>query len=117
MKLRSKKSKPPVGMEMTVTLSMPAEATLEESRSALLAFFEGVRDLGAGAAWVRINCRGIPPEFEERMQEALDAANAALEASAPKLRLVVNNDDGRAGAAEAVGGDDGRAMRLVQHRS
>lgn len=93
MKVRSRKPKPPVGMELTVTLSMPAEASLEESRDALLAFFEGVTGLAAGtkAAWLRIHCRGIPEDFEERMQEAVDEANAALDATRPRLQLVVDN--------------------------
>lgn len=89
MKYRSPAPKPETGMEMTVTLSMAADQSAEQSAEALVKFLGGVNHLVAevGACWVKINCAGIPVEFEERLEAAL----ASLGPKKPQLQLVVNN--------------------------
>lgn len=74
MKVRSTKPKPPVGMELTLTLSMPLGASVEDSSLALLEFFRGTHDMTAKtrACWSRIHCRGIPKELEARLAIVVD---------------------------------------------
>lgn len=86
MKYRSNKPKPETGMEMTVTLSMPADQDAQQSADALIRFMEGVTDLSAsvGSAWVKIHCAGIPEELEDRLA-------AAVNPMPPRLELVVDN--------------------------
>lgn len=89
MRHRSKTPKPETGMELTVTLSMPADHNAEQSADAIVQFMEGVNRLTAetGAAWINIRCAGIPEEFEERIASALES----LEPKRPRLELVINN--------------------------
>lgn len=86
MKYRSPKPKPETGMEMTVTLSMPADHDAQQSADMLVQFMEGVTKLSTdtGAAWIKIRCVGIPEELESRLASAIEPAR-------PKLELVVNN--------------------------
>lgn len=86
MKYRSRQPKPDTGMEMTVTLSMPADQDASESAEALIRFMEGVTKLSAevGSSWIKIHCDGIPEELEGKLA-------AALEPKRPQLELVVNN--------------------------
>ena len=86
MKYRSRATKPETGMEMTVTLHMPADLSLEQSAEALIKFMEGVNRLSAetGSTWIKINCVGIPEEFEERLE-------AAIAPKRPSLTLVIDN--------------------------
>lgn len=88
MKYRSKQSKPETGMEMTVTLSMPADHDAQQSADMLIRFMEGVTKLSAdtGAAWIKIHCAGIPEELEARLA-------TAVAPDRPRLELVVNNQD------------------------
>lgn len=88
MKFKSKKGKPPTGMEMSVTMLMPAELDVEQSKEALLKFFDIVNAASKelGSVWLRIQCSGIPEELEAPLQTAFDQANCR-----PRLQLVVNN--------------------------
>jgi hypothetical protein len=87
MRFKSRRPKPATGMELTVTLSMPADQSVEQSAASIVQFFDGLLSLSAatGAAWVNVRCAGIPVELESRLQAALDQANA------PRLKLVVDN--------------------------
>jgi len=98
--LKSRKRKPPTGMELTVTISMPADHTIKQSANALVKFFEAAGDFAeaAGGVWVRINGAGIPSELEEKLAEAFDNCRVSVEG--PSLRIVVNND-------RVTGGDHG----------
>lgn len=89
MKYRSPRPKPEIGMEMTVTLSMPTDYSAAQSADALIKFMEGVTRLSAdiGSVWIKINCAGIPEEFEERLE-------AALTPKRPNLQLVIDNQQG-----------------------
>lgn len=86
MKYRGRQPKPETGMELTVTLSMSADQSVERSAESLIKFMEGVTRLSAetGSVWIKINCAGIPEEFEERLE-------AALAPKRPNLKLVINN--------------------------
>lgn len=86
MKYRSSKPKPETGMEMTVTLSMPASLDVQQSAEALIQFMEGVNRLASATAapWVKIRCTGIPEDMEERLETAISPAR-------PRLELVINN--------------------------
>lgn len=97
MRYRSTKPKPAVGMEFSVTLSLPAEAALDESAKAIVEFFEGVNALSkrTGAIWIRMNCTGLPEAFEERVQGVFDQLNKR-----PSLKVVVDNSAGRAALGE-----------------
>ena len=89
MKYKSKKPKPPTGMEMTVTLCMPSGQTVEQSSAALVKFFEvaAAASKEVGSSWIRVNCTGIPEELEGALQAALKRADPG-----PNLKLIVNND-------------------------
>jgi hypothetical protein len=97
MKYRSNAPKPETGMEMTVTLSMPADQGAEQSGEALIRFMEGVNKLSAetGAAWIKIHCAGIPEELEARLATAISP-------SRPRLELVVNNASQPATAGQSM---------------
>lgn len=86
MKYRSKHPRPDTGMEMSVTLSMPADQDIQASADALCQFMDGINNLVAatGAAWIKIHCSGIPQELESRLE-------AALAPKHPHLQLVINN--------------------------
>ena len=86
MKYRSKQQKPDTGMEMTVTLSMPADRTVDQCTDAIIQFMEGVTRLSneTGTAWIKILCTGIPEELEARLATALEPAR-------PRPELVVDN--------------------------
>lgn len=73
-------------MEMTVTLSMPADLDTQQSAETIIRFMEGVSRLSAetGASWIKIHCIGIPEELEGRLA-------AAIAPSRPRLELVINN--------------------------
>lgn len=89
MKFKSRKPKPKPGMEMSVTLMMPADHSAEQNQKALLKFFEVVNDASnaLGSVWLRINCRNIPEELEVALQGAFDKMNRR-----PNLSLVIDND-------------------------
>lgn len=97
MKVRGRKPKPPVGMELTLTLSLPDDNEPSEDSNAIRAFADAIDDLAkkTKCAWLHIRISGIPGEFEERIQQAVDECNAAIaareEAEAPNIRLVVDN--------------------------
>lgn len=95
MKYRSPKAKPVTGMEMTVTLSMPADHDVPQSADALVRFMEGVTQLSAdvGSSWIKIHCAGIPEELESRLASAIEPAR-------PRLELVVNNLPRPSGAGQ-----------------
>lgn len=101
MKYRSSTPKPETGMEMTVTLSMPASHDTQQSAEALIKFMEGVGRLSAdvGSPWIKIHCVGIPEELEERLE-------AAVAPSRPRLELVINNSPCAARAVIASSGKD-----------
>jgi hypothetical protein len=86
MKYKSNKPKPETGMEMTVTLSMPADQDADQCAEALVRFMEGVTKLSGdvGSAWINIRCAGIPEELEDKLA-------AAIEPKRPRLELVINN--------------------------
>lgn len=86
MKYRSNTPKPETGMEMTVTLSMPASQDTWQNADALIKFMEGVNKLTSevGACWVKLHCAGIPEELEEMLENAIAP-------SRPRLELIVNN--------------------------
>ena len=88
MQFKSRKQKPPTGLELSVTLMMPEGQTVEQSRDAILKFFDKVLNASKeiGSVWIRVNCSGIPEELEPALQAALDDTNRR-----PQLELVVNN--------------------------
>lgn len=88
MQFKSRKQKPPTGLELSVTLMMPEGQTVEQSRDAILKFFDAISNASReiGSAWIRIHCSGIPTELEPALQAALDDTNRR-----PQLELVVNN--------------------------
>lgn len=90
MKHVSARPKPPTGMEMSVTLSMPAGQSEDESAQALLKFLEalgGEAFRSVGAVWFRIRCSGIPERYESIIANAIAGATA----KSPHLRIVVDN--------------------------
>lgn len=91
MKIHSRKKKPEVGMELTVTFSFPVDATPEESAQTLVDFFQYATEAKLGFCWLKMLCTNIPVELEDRIAAGVDASNAALEMSKPNLRLVVSN--------------------------
>ena len=88
MQFKSRKQKPPTGLELSVTLMMPEGQTVEQSRDAILKFFDTVSNASKkiGSVWIRVNCSGIPAELEPALQAAIDNTNRR-----PQLELVVNN--------------------------
>ena len=88
MQFKSRRRKPPTGLELSVTLMMPEGQSVEESRDAILKFFDTVSNASKeiGSVWIRVNCSGIPDELEPALQAALDNTNRR-----PQLELVVNN--------------------------
>jgi hypothetical protein len=92
MQFKSRKPKPPTGLELSVTLMMPDGQSIEQSREAICVFFDRVSTLSqdVGSAWLRINCANVPTEFEPAMQAALDRFQRK-----PNLELVVNNASDR----------------------
>lgn len=94
LKIKSRRRRPPSGMELTMTISMPVDHTVEQSADALIKFFEAACAFAdtAGGVWVRINGVGIPPELEEKLATAFDSYRVEIEG--PGLCIVVNNDAG-----------------------
>lgn len=90
MRYQSRAKKPDTGMELSVTLSLAADETVEQSAESIVKFMEAVQAASAsiGAVWVHMRCSGIPAELEDRVQAAIDAAKKP-----PHLTVVVDNTE------------------------
>ncbi len=94
IRVASRKKKPPVGMEISVTLSMSVDHTVGQSADAIVEAFKSAKELSAltNAAWVKVHCSGVPAALEHLLASALEKSQAELDAlGAPQLKLVVDN--------------------------
>ena len=94
IRVASRKKKPAVGMEISLTLSMSVDRTIGQSADAIVEAFKSAKELSAltSAAWVKVQCIGVPPALEHLLASALEKSQAELDAlGAPPLKLVVDN--------------------------
>ncbi len=94
IRVASRKKKPVVGMEVTLTISMKADHTLGQSADAIVEAFKAATELSAltNAAWVKVHCSGVPAALEHLLASAMEKSQAELDAlGAPQLKLVVDN--------------------------
>ncbi len=92
MKFRSRKLKPQVGMEMTVTLSMREGQTVGQAARSILAFLKHLNAAARAtkAVWIHVRCVGVPAELEEKLASAINVASKK-----PALTLVIDNTRAR----------------------
>lgn len=119
MRYQSRARRPETGMELSVTLSLAADQTVEKSAESIVKFMEAVQTASAsvGAVWIHMRCSGIPHELEGRMQAAIDAAKKPAH-----LTVVVDNtgtltmaDRQRTLAEELAAEEELARRRFVHH--